>query len=341
MGQFYPTIDFKIFDLTAFAGIGSLTVLAWRYFSALDCDAGSRAARLFRSAAAMPVCCLATFTFFAVCFSTGATETSWDRLLYRFDLRLGAPWSFLVGQMFEQNHWLRDFCRLVYGAVLFGLALFYVALREKTTALPINTVAAFLVGALTGALCYFVTPGAGPVYIFPGWPNHPPAEVLLAPLAVTGVRLNALPSLHTFLALLVLWNSRAGGRGLRAFGILFFLFTELATLGLGEHYLVDLITTVPFAVAVEAVCARGIGWKEPRRYQAFLVNTLLFGGWLVLLRSLAWTSWPVWLLWMVVAISVVVPFLMERRLTGYHSARRTSPFIADSVPLTAAGRVTA
>ena len=319
-GRFYPVLDLKLFDLTAFMGIGSIILLSWQYFSASDTEERHQRMKTLRSAVTMPVCCLASYIFFAIFFTSGKTEVSWDSLLYRFDLRLGAPWSFLAGQVFERHPLLRDTTSLVYQSVLFGLAVLYVALRKRIETLPVNTIAAFLVGTVAGVMCYFVIPGAGPFYVFPGWPLHPPGEIAIAGVAVTGLKLNALPSMHTFFALLVLWNSRAGGRKLRLFGVLFFVFTEMATLGLGEHYLIDLVATLPFAIAIEALCARGITWSDPRRYVAFAAGTSLFAGWLILLRSLAWLTLPVWLLWLAVAVSVLVPFLLERRLTCYGSA---------------------
>jgi hypothetical protein len=87
---------------------------------------------------------------------------------------------------------------------------------------------------------------------------------------------------------------------------------------LGEHYLIDLVSTLPFAIAIEAICARGIGWREPRRWMAFVVGAGLFVSWLVLLRSQIWLTTPPGLLWGFVAVSVVLPFVLERRLTRYH-----------------------
>ncbi|MCX6620110.1 MAG: phosphatase PAP2 family protein, partial [Acidobacteria bacterium] len=167
-GRFYPVLDLKLFDLTAFAGIGSIILLSWQYFTATDSGLAARRAKTLRSAVTMPVCCLLSYVFFAIFFSSGKIEISWDSLLYRFDLRLGAPWSFLAGQVFEQHTLLRDTASLVYQSVLFGLAVLYVALRKQIETLPVNTIAAFLVGTVAGVMCYFIIPGAGPFYVFPG-----------------------------------------------------------------------------------------------------------------------------------------------------------------------------
>jgi hypothetical protein len=66
---------------------------------------------------------------------------------------------------------------------------------------------------------------------------------------------NCLPSLHFGWALLLLWNCR--GRAMETFGSIYLFLTALATVGLGEHYFVDLIASVPFCAAVQAIAT----WK--------------------------------------------------------------------------------
>jgi hypothetical protein len=64
----------------------------------------------------------------------------------------------------------------------------------------------------------------------------------------------------------------------------FVLITVFDTLALGEHYLIDLVVAFPFAVAMQALCAR------PARRQSRMLRTVLVGGmtlvvaWLILLR---------------------------------------------------------
>jgi len=51
------------------------------------------------------------------------------------------------------------------------------------------------------------------------------------------------------IALLLLWYSRKWKRGFVAGG-LYALCTVLSTLGLGEHYVVDLLAAVPFTLLI-------------------------------------------------------------------------------------------
>jgi hypothetical protein len=51
---------------------------------------------------------------------------------------------------------------------------------------------------------------------------------------------------------LLFWNSRSLPRVLRATLLIYVLLTVFATLGSGQHYLVDLVVSLPFALAVQA-----------------------------------------------------------------------------------------
>ena len=56
----------------------------------------------------------------------------------------------------------------------------------------------------------------------------------------------------------------------------FLALTLLATLGLGEHYLIDLVVALPFAVAATSACVR--------QYRKAIVAGVLMLAWLVYLR---------------------------------------------------------
>jgi len=84
--------------------------------------------------------------------------------------------------------------------------------------------------------------------------------------------------------LLVWWYSRGLSWWERGVAFAFLVFTVLATLGTGEHYLVDLVVAFPFAVLVEAVCSFSLSWKDRRRLAAILGGLLGTLIWLVALR---------------------------------------------------------
>jgi hypothetical protein len=97
--------------------------------------------------------------------------------------------------------------------------------------------------ASAGAVCiYWLLPAAGPA--FAGQPNAFP---------------NGIPSMHMGFALICFLY--AEGRLRRIFGG-FIVLTIAATLGLGEHYTVDLVAAIPFVFACEWAAQR-LGRRQP------------------------------------------------------------------------------
>ena len=93
------------------------------------------------------------------------------------------------------------------------------------------------------------------------------------------------------------------------------LLTALATLGFGEHYLVDLVVAVPFALALQAAWTTGLSWKSSPRRDAFIAGSLAVAVWFVLLRvgAPAWRPSPL-VAWSAIAATIVPCWLLRRRL---------------------------
>jgi hypothetical protein len=147
-------------------------------------------------------------------------------------------------------------------------------------------------------------------------PTADVARLALEPIVVNAPR-NAIPSLHLTWALLAYWNTRRGPAWLRALTVVLLADTVLATLGTGQHYLVDLIAAVPFALLAQAL-ATGIMRREERAWVlplvAGLALTLL---WLALVSfgvKLLWTS-PV-LPWAMALGTLAAVGLFYARLRG-------------------------
>ncbi len=108
----------------------------------------------------------------------------------------------------------------------------------------------------------------------------------------------------------MLYRATSGSRRLvRAGASMFLCLTILATLGSGEHYVVDLIAAVPFVVAVEALCARRFV-RLRRRFAPILVGGGLYLMWVLIARSAPVTV-PVllrtpWLSWVLVTATFVL-----------------------------------
>ena len=115
--------------------------------------------------------------------------------------------------------------------------------------------------------------------------NAPPLPALrggLLSLPGSAAR-NCMPSLHTAWALLVCWNSRPFGRWVKTLAASFLALTLAATLGLGEHYLVDLVVAVPFALCIQAACAPPLEPRQRERLWAIAIGAGLTAAWIAAL----------------------------------------------------------
>jgi len=209
-----------------------------------------------------------------------------DAYLYAFDGSLGFQPSFLMGRLFSDYPLLAGVGREGYLALPVAIALVCAGYLEHTSWWrPLAVLAT--AGAL-GYLLYWVFPAAGPVYFagtdFPRSPQsfsalainlHPVTLPLRAPR-------NAMPSLHMAWALLLWFNCRPFSRTAGALALAYIVLTVLATLGTGEHYLIDLVVAAPFAVAVQAMWSR----ESPAgaSYAALACGVLLTLFWLITLR---------------------------------------------------------
>ena len=122
--------------------------------------------------------------------------------------------------------------------------------------------AVLLLAGVGGWLLYTIVPGTGPIYAFARdfpWKALSYEDLhrfVLGKMTIpTGIPRNAMPSLHVGWAVLLYWNSRRFPLALRSAILFFLIFTVFATLGSGQHYLVDLVGSLPFAVAVQATAS--------------------------------------------------------------------------------------
>jgi len=177
----------------------------------------------------------------------------YDQHLYLIDAWLGQP-AFVLGRLFATWPALRMPCTVAYQAVPLVLAGTYLVAARRG-----EFVAAVLVASVAGVACYVLVPAAGPRFTFPGYPWHEPVIVRPAALHLPGVVPNCMPSLHLTWALLAAYYSRQ-----RMVMSVFVLLTAGATLGLGEHYVVDLVAALPFTTGVIGVVTRATGYLRAR-----------------------------------------------------------------------------
>jgi hypothetical protein len=183
----------------------------------------------------------------------------------------------ILGRLFHHFPAL-DWClRFIYMSLMLAISLLYLAL-------PSSTVRRRFVGAVA-LTCfallplYVLFPGAGPVYLlredFP-WriPNMSPLHTIFLP----HIPLNVAPSGHVTWAVLMFWFARQYcGRVVQIATGVFAVLTAVATLGIGEHYVIDLVLALPFAAGLWALVHR--------QWRFGLISMVVVTAWLVALRE--------------------------------------------------------
>jgi len=259
---------------------------------------------------------------------------TFDLFLYSFDSSLRVQVSFLVGQFLWKFLWVRAAALAIYIALPLPLALVYASQLRRQKQKALTVMLAFLATGPLGVFFYNVLPACGPVHLFGGaFPMHPlsTADAMrlnIAPVIMGGAR-NAIPSLHMTWVLLVWWNSRGLARWVRAIAALFVALTVLATLGTGEHYLIDLVVAFPFSLMVQALCSYSMPFCEGERRTAFLFGTLVTLAWLALLSFAVRIFWISPLLpWTVVIATAGSSIYLWRRLLQAGSQQKPVPIKA-------------
>lgn len=239
---------------------------------------------------------------------------TYDLYLYAADAGFGIPIAARVGILVAHHPALAWWCSLVYESLPLAVSLLYAYERSGGKLLPTRVLPAFLGGGASAYLLYNILPAAGPLYIFGAqFPAHLPALVHIAPQAplIQDAPRNAVPSMHLACALLIFWNLRRLSRWLYAASGLYLGLTILATLGFGEHYVVDLIAGVPYALFLGAACPRQP--VAPAGNRALLTGATLTLTWIAALRFAPALFHSAAFTWAAALSTVILCWLAQRR----------------------------
>jgi hypothetical protein len=194
---------------------------------------------------------------------------TYDAALLAFDDTLGwaGGWpnaSAWAGELFRGHPAVVTVCYIVYAALPLVMAGAMAWEMARAAGSPPSDerpqprlTLAYVITGVVGLSLYLSLPAAGPAYVFgAAFPSRLP-DAFALPLApypwAPGAARNCMPSLHLAWAL-ILWRTTVRASALvRWAAIAFVLITALATLGSGEHYLVDLIVAAPFATGLLAL----------------------------------------------------------------------------------------
>lgn len=299
----------------SFLGMGSLLLVTLQSFWAVEPVKRPHLERA-RDVALIPALCLCSVV--AVNLAASVTPITYDRFLYAFDVKFGGPPAWVVGSWLRVHPWLFEACGYVYNSLPLGLAVcLAVQWRDRINnariLVDLRWVAVGL--GVVGFLLYQVCPAAGPVYLFrQQFPANVPslASIVIQPGWLPPVARNAMPSLHVGWTLLLFWNMRRRNWWMAAIFAAYLTLTALATLGYGEHYLVDLMVAPPLALAIQAACTR----TESRwRWAATALGSAITLAWLVSFRSGAALRVPAGAAaWSLAFLSVALPTMVAWRL---------------------------
>jgi len=261
-------------------------------------------------------------------FSGSLNPQTDDAWLYAFDGSLGFQPSFFMGKIMYTSIVLTRSALLTYLSLPFAMAVvcaWQIPVAARRISWHMLTV--LLLAGVAGWLLYNVVPGTGPLYAFGRdfpWHPLPYKDLLRLSLQKMSIPLdiprNAMPSLHVGWALLLVWNSRGFPRTLRAVLVLYLLLTVVATLGAGQHYLVDLVVSLPFVLAVQAAASYALPNKS-RRITALVAGLAFTAGWFFLVRfgvPLA-LEFPV-IPWTLFLATASITIWLESRMLGTNSS---------------------
>ena len=291
-----------VIAMGTFLGLASLLVLAVQVF---------RVKTERRSVIRRSLGVIALLNYMGVCLGfyfallSAMLPLKLDYYLYAFDGSLGFQPSFILGSFVASRPALFWLTLMVYNSVGFWFCVLYAAHSRVHGRFRFNIVRLFVANTCIGCALYFLFPATGPRYAYPTFP-HLPAAVQAGAVLLTG-RPNAMPSLHFGGSLLLFWMSRPW-RWLRVATGAICGVTALATMSSGEHYMIDLVVAMPYALAILALASD----VRERRIPLLTGSAMVFA-WLVALR---YFTIPAALSWPLVVATILVSFGLEHRFAA-------------------------
>lgn len=216
---------------------------------------------------------------------------TYDYVVHHIDGAFWHPANKLSSALAQYPEFFRNLLTFVYD--LLGwvfLPLIALVVREgKAEALNVWRVYILALGI--AMFCYAFVPLSGPLYAFGPklFPDHMEGLVNL-PTAVTAIQpamRNGMPSMHFTSAVTIAFLCAAlKSKGYFFAALLFVIGTIFATMGFGEHYLLDLVVALPYSVVLIVLLI------APQRYkdQGFWARLALYGAgctfaaWMLLLK---------------------------------------------------------
>ena len=210
-----------------------------------------------------------------------------DADLYKIDTAFGgfASWLYIAFARNSFPLW-NMLVASVYTLLNIMLLLSLIVVLRERRAAQLNIFRMLVMPFMLAFALYIMTPVAGP----PAYGTHYPHDmdfVLAAAKGMTevvpSVR-NGMPSMHFTGAMLIVLVMACLTRKIYFYvACAFAAITFIATMALGEHYLLDLIVAAPYCIALGTALLNPPGWQFWRR-RVWWACTLLFVAWELMLH---------------------------------------------------------
>lgn len=245
-----------------------------------------------------------------------------DLYAYAFDGALGFQPSFALGRFLNTNPWLFPAVKVSYEGIVLAMAALYAGFMARREQPLWELIELLFAPAMIGYLFFSVFPVCGPHYAFAvDFPNAYLPYPMLHRLALETIPVlpafprNAVPSLHLTWALLIWLNTRGLPRWAQTAAAVLVLATVFDTLATGEHYLFDLIVSLPFTLWMQACMVRTVKFSARERWLPALTGCVMFLVWLVIGRfGFHWMVTSRYLVWSLVLVSSVVSLVCAMKL---------------------------
>ncbi len=157
-------------------------------------------------------------------------------------------------------------------------------------------------------------------------PSYPLDLILVRPFPRNG-----MPSMHFgwMLAATIVWFQMDTRPWSRAVLALMTSCVAMATLYLGEHYVIDLIVAVPFVLGAIALFTSSVPWSAPERWRTVALGFGCWLAWVLLLRTqIVFFIEHVWACWLLIAATVAVVAAQARALSRFRMLVAALPAVA-------------
>jgi hypothetical protein len=230
---------------------------------------------------------------------------TFDLYVYAFDGALGFQPSFVLGRFLNTNVWLFPAVKVSYEGIVLAMATLYAGFMARREQPLWELIELLFAPAMVGYLFFSLFPVCGPHYAFAvDFPNAYLPYPMLHRLVLESIPVlpafprNAVPSLHLTWALLIWLNTRGLPRWARSLAGALVLATVFDTLATGEHYLFDLIVSLPFTLGMQACMVRTVRFSARERWLPAVVGCGMFLGWLAIGRfGFQWMLISRYLVW--------------------------------------------